>query len=112
MATIDCAISSNQPEAFSSDKNNKLSCSPQNSEASKLKRLKYLQHKLAKLQEQQKHSNKTVIDDKLISEIHKLSSQLLNNNNNNSENNGKQKTLHQPTTPPITTKTEIHKVRF
>ena len=100
MATIDCAISNSNHASL--DKNQ----SPENNEASKLKRLKYLQHKLAKLQEQQKNSNKIVIDDKLISEIHKLSSQLLKNEN------GKQNSLHPPFTPPITTKTEINKVSF
>jgi hypothetical protein len=99
MANIDCAISSSNNHV-SLNRNN----SPENNEASKLKRLKYLQHKLAKLQEQQKNSNKVVIDDKLISEIHKLSSQLLKNENS------KQKPLNQPSTPPITTKTEINKV--
>jgi hypothetical protein len=59
-----------------------------------LKRLNYLQHKLTKLQESHKESNKLKIDDKLISEIHKLSSQLLNK------------------TSPNTTKTEINKVLF
>ena len=100
MATIDCAISNSNNVASLDNKNQ----SPENNEASKLKRLKYLQHKLAKLQEQQKNSNKIVIDDKLISEIHKLSSQLLKNEND------KQNTSHPPCTPPITTKTEINKV--
>ena len=50
MATIDCAINNTQQETPTKTDNTE-----------RLKRLNYLQHKLTKLQEQQKNSNKVTL---------------------------------------------------